>query len=132
MKKIGTTNEGNIIVEMTPDEWRVLNETGKGEITRDDLIVWKNEFQEKILLLELSARTESRLLRAAGIWKGTTENPYVRIKESIFKRNEKLLPFDKWIKSVLAGDINCMSIKGFGKVMQSELEAAIRRYLDAN
>lgn len=130
MKKVATTENGNILIEMTPDEWKSLNETGKGEVAPDNTIAWKKSFRDGVACLNLATRTRMRLERTAGIFYGDLNPlPHTKINEHVFKRNGKLLPFDTWCKSVLAGDINWMLVDQFGPKMQLELEEAIRRYL---
>lgn len=131
MKKIGQTDNGNIIVEMTPEEWDTFSQSNMMSFSQDDLIKWKELFREGIISrLKLPVRTGLKLLRAAGIWNDNLAHPHLHVNGIVFKRNGRLLPFATWCEMVLSDEVDCSVIKGFGPSMNSELHTAISRYLN--
>ncbi len=134
MKKIGNTDDGNVIVEMTPGEWDSLN--NESVVTHEpcikketNVIEWKKDFWKHLLMLDISVRCRNKIAICAGIQ--LKDNRIYSLNRSY---NEDIfnpsLAFTEWCCTVIDHEVDMMSLRNFGYGMQAELETAIRRYLD--
>jgi hypothetical protein len=127
MRKIGTTDTGNFIIEMTPDEWNKIKD-GATPIEIEN--VWKRNFHANIVKFNLHPTTRGTLFRNAGIQPSAKRfnAAEVRPDARIFAKDGELLNFRQWCKMVASGQIDVGKMRMFGEVRKVELIAAIERH----
>jgi len=137
MKKIGETESGSIIVEISADEWLAL-------IAKDDdLYEWQSDFREKLFSLGLPTRIHGAIFRAASItttrftWSGDEHTeidcPPRLYQESAFKIKNRLLSFDEWIELLAIQDplfVRKFYIQGLGVKSEHTLLEAAKKYVE--
>ena len=129
MKKIGTTESGSIIVEITSDEWHLLTSSDA-----EALEEWNQDFMEKLRSLKLPTRIYTAIGYCARIdthkstASGYVDSPPHISSEWLFKMGSRVMDFDEWIKYIASQNIaesRMMSVHNLGiKSYEVFMEAA--------
>jgi len=76
MYKVGKTSSGNILVEMSPDEWKRLA-IGKGLLSDLSVAMLKHRKQQSLSQNELAEKIGISRARVQEIERGVTRNLFV-------------------------------------------------------
>ncbi len=130
MKKVGITESGTIIAEVSSEEWNQYMALGKVE-NRKHLSVyeWSQDLIHKLDQLKLPTRVRNCFARAAWVstrdfvWNPAEQrrewmdcDPYVQDKW-VFTIRDNLLDFDEWVDAILDGRISqekLLTTRNFG------------------
>lgn len=131
MRRIGKSQSGTVVVEMSEIEWRNC-ETALADPEEKQATWWERDFVGRLDLLKLKWRTYRRLRGAA--WRASamfrqndTRNATVEL--FLHEEGNRMLTFDEWVRAVHERKNRLMRCSGIGKVTVNEILSAVDSYL---
>lgn len=123
MKKIGSLDNGNLLIEMTPDEWERI------QSNPDTSIALTLEQQAKSFYRKSKSLAPYVNIRVRNLI--TKSYTYPKAQDSFRDGNGNFLEFEEWCNYTLSRQGRNLDIPNLGKKMKSQLLEGIKQYKTA-
>lgn len=131
MRRIGETQSGLVLVEMSESEWREC-ESAFADPQEKQLEMWEMDFLRDLTHLGLSERV-CRILRrnVRGAFQIARQGDMRNATVELFLQDGQMLSFHRWIHvAKQRRGLMMRFCRGIGKKAADEIEAAIDAYLE--